>query len=67
VDKNGKFIDFPVLCYACKQKDIVSYYNTTCSVVTATLGTSTGADLCKDIFCIATHTCVNGKCVPIKI
>lgn len=59
VDANGNYIDFPIECYACKQKDIVFYYNTTCDKVKRLS--------CDTVKCGSGTTCIAGVCVPNTI
>ena len=59
VDGNGKYIDFPIECYACKQKDIVFYYNTTCDKIKRLS--------CASVKCSSNSKCIAGVCVPNTI
>jgi len=59
VDKDGNYIDFPVECYACKQKDIVFYFNATCSKVQKPVECSS----CAAVLCPVGSICKDGKCL----
>lgn len=63
VTYNGTFVDFPVECYACKQRNIAYYYNQTCSSLSKQLNCITDYDLCAQIQCREGYTCIEGSCV----
>ncbi len=58
VTKKGDYVDFPVECYACKSKNIVSYYNTTCDQISEAK--------CAAVQCKKGDKCVDGICYPAK-